>query len=316
MTELQRLELRVLELVGSINLRPTLDRAAELGEVLVTAKGSVEHGQWLPWLKRVGLNDRSARDYMTVFREVGNRQPAANMTIKQFLVYLRETRINGKRAEREQVRAEVAGRLGKLPESLTLVHKDCRKYAWPVLDAVVTDPPWASMECYRWLATMAADKLRDGGVMLLQVGTGYMADVLRIVTDAGLTYRWTLAVVYAEMRRAKPTAGRYLSAWVPILLFSKGEFPKGDAIGDVYTVRKEREGKQLHDWQQPVVEPLKYWLARLVVPGSLVGDPFAGSGTTGVVCRELALRWVATEKDHKAYEVARGRLIGDSSRTS
>ena len=53
MTELQRLELRVLQLVGSIDLRPTLDRAAALGEVLAQVKGMLEHGHWLPWLKRV-----------------------------------------------------------------------------------------------------------------------------------------------------------------------------------------------------------------------------------------------------------------------
>jgi len=299
--------MKVLELVGSINLRPTLDRAADLGEVLVKVKGLVPHGEWLPWLKRVNLKQRTAHDYMTVYREIGNQRPTATMTIAQFLRYLRECRINGKRRERQTVRDEVAARLGKLPDSLSLIHKDCQKFDWPVLDAICTDPPWADMASYRWLAKMAASKLRDGGLMLLQVGTGYLAKVLRTMTDAGLSYQWMFAVVYGEMRRAKPTAGRWLSAWVPMLVFTKGDMEQGDAVGDVYTVKRARETKTLHDWQQPI-EPLEYWLLRMVRPGALVADPFAGSGTVGEACHKCGLRYMGCEKDLKTYKVAKGRL--------
>ena len=130
MTELQRLELRVLELSASINLRPTLDRAAAIGGLLSEVRALLPHGAWLPWLKRVKLNDRSARNYMAVHREIGtisNRQLPADMTIKQFLHHLRNARINGKKAEREKVRATVAARLGTLPDSISLLNCDCRK---------------------------------------------------------------------------------------------------------------------------------------------------------------------------------------------
>jgi len=307
-TELQRLEVKVLELSGAINLRPTLDRAADLGAALAEVKGLLPHGQWLPWLKRVGISKQSASNYCTVFREVGKVQGTGRLTIEQFLRQMREARINGKKRERQQVRDEVASRLGKLPDTIQLHRADCRKFDWPTVDCLATDPPWASMPDYRWLAGMAMEKLRPGGLMLLQCGTGYLASVMRIMTDAGLMYRWTLAVVYAEMRRAKPTSGRYLPAWNPILLFSKGDMPHGDVVGDVYTVRHQREAKTLHDWAQPV-EPLAYWMGRLIRPGSLVGDPFAGSGTTGVACRLLALEWIGTEIDGKAYKVAKGRLV-------
>lgn len=308
MTELQRAELKVLELVGSINLRPTLDRAAELGEKLCEVKALVPHGEWLPWLRRVKLNDRTARNYMTVHREIGNRQATASMTIEQFLACLREARIQGKKKERDKVREEVAARLGTMPDSVMLMYKDCRKFDWPVLDCVCTDPQWNDMASYRWLATMASEQLRPGGVVLLQVGTGYLAEVLAMMTGAGLSYRWTFSVVYAEARRAKPTAGRYLAAWNPILLFTKGELEPGDAVGDVYTVRQARDTKILHDWASPL-ESVKYFLQRLVRPGALVGDPFAGSGTVGVACHQCGLRYIGTEKDQKTFKVARGRLL-------
>ena len=307
MTELQRLELRVLQLVGSIDLRPTLDRAAALGEVLAQVKGMLEHGHWLPWLKRVKLNDRSARNYMTVFRETANRQLPANMTIERFLSCLRDSRIGGKKAEREQARELVAARLGTLSDAIRLTRADCRAFDWPTLDAIVTDPPWADLGCYRWLATMAAEKLREGGVLLLQCGTGFLADVLRIVTDAGLVYNWTLAFGFAEARRAKPTAGRWLSAWSPVLVFSKGVLRLTDAVGDFYLIHNARDLKTLHDWAQPE-KPYEYWLKVLIPPGSLVADPFTGSGTTAAVCQRVALRFVGTEIDPKAYAVAVGRL--------
>lgn len=309
MTALQRLEHRVLELAGTLNLRPTLDRAAELGGVLSEAKAMLPHGEWLPWLRLLKIGERSARNYMTVFREVGNRQLPADMTIEQFLMFLRNSRINGKKREREQVRQEVAERLGKLPDSITLKRADCRRFDWPALDAIVTDPPWADMSLYRWLGSMAVNKLRAGGLLLVQCGTGFMPEVLSIMVGTGLTYRWCLSFAYAETRRSKPTAGKWLSAWSPVLVFSKGAMPGGDSVGDFYLVHNARGTKDLHDWEQPL-KPFAYWMKVLLQPGSLVADPFAGSGTTGVAAREVALRWVGTEIDQKAFKVARGRLLG------
>ncbi|MBY0458280.1 MAG: DUF3102 domain-containing protein, partial [Gemmataceae bacterium] len=310
-----KLELRVLELAGTLNLRPTLDRAAELGGVLSEAKAMLSHGKWLPWLRQLRIGERSARNYMTVFREVGNRQLPADMTIEQFLMFLRNSRINGKKREREQVRQEVADRLGTLPDSITLNRADCRRFDWPAVDAIVTDPPWADMSLYRWLGSMAVSKLKPGGMLLLQCGTGFMPEVLSIIAGAGLTYRWCLSFGYAETRRAKPTSGRWLSAWNPVLVFSRGELKLADALGDFYLVHYSRDTKDLHDWQQPV-KPFAYWMKVLFTPGSLVADPFAGSGTTGVAAREVALRWVGTEIDPKVYKVARGRLLGQGQHKS
>jgi site-specific DNA-methyltransferase (adenine-specific) len=223
------------------------------------------------------------------------------------LQYLRNSRINGKKAEREKVREQVAARLGTLPDTISLKCADCRLIEWTTVDAIVTDPPWADLECYRWLAGMATDKLRDGGLLLLQCGTSLLADVIRIVCGAGLVYNWTLAFGYAETRRARPTAGRWLSAWNPVLVLSKGELRLTDAVGDFYLVQYARDSKDLHDWAQPE-KPFAYWMKVMIPPGSLVADPFTGSGTTAVVCKQVALRFVGTEIDRKAYRVAVGRL--------
>ncbi len=305
MTELQTIELKVLQLVGSINLKPTLERAADLGEWLAKAKETVPHGRWLQWLRRVGLKQRSAHNYMTVFRSIGNQHLPATMTIERFLRVIRLGKRTEKEKDREKKRAEVAAVVGSVPDSISLIRADCKKHSWPTLDAVVSDPPWSDMGCYRWLATMAAEKLRDSGLLLLQCGTKFLPEVCGLMAAVGLSYQWTLTLVHGNAVQAS-AFGAFRSCWKPMLVYTKGkaEFKEG-GVSDTYTLRHSPQ--TLHEWQQPV-EPLNYWLSRLVRAGSLVGDPFAGSGTVGVACHGLALRYVGTEIDAARFKVARGRL--------
>lgn len=61
----------------------------------------------------------------------------------------------------------------------------------------------------------------------------------------------------------------------------------------------------------PTVKPvdLMRWLVRLVTPpGGLVLDPFAGSGTTGVACREEGFRCVLIEREAEYLGIIAGRL--------
>ena len=45
-------------------MRGALDAALACGQWLMFAKGKLPHGQWLPWLQTVGVNDRTAQRYM------------------------------------------------------------------------------------------------------------------------------------------------------------------------------------------------------------------------------------------------------------
>lgn len=50
------------------------EHAIEAGHSLIEAKSLVKHGQWLPWLKELGIPERTARRYITLAR--GNVKPA------------------------------------------------------------------------------------------------------------------------------------------------------------------------------------------------------------------------------------------------
>ncbi len=66
----------------------------------------------------------------------------------------------------------------------------------------------------------------------------------------------------------------------------------------------------------PTVKPVKLmrWLCVLVgcQPGSLIIDPFTGSGTTGIAALRAGFRFLGMERDPEYVEIARARIRGDS----
>ena len=61
----------------------------------------------------------------------------------------------------------------------------------------------------------------------------------------------------------------------------------------------------------PTVKPVKLmeYLVRLVTPkGGVVLDPFMGSGTTGIACRNLGFDFIGIEKEKDYYEIAKVRI--------
>ena len=71
---------------------------------------------------------------------------------------------------------------------------------------------------------------------------------------------------------------------------------------------KKEKGK---DNPHPTVKPIKLmeYLVKLIAPkGSLVLDPFMGSGTTGVAAMNLGRRFIGIEKEPEYFDVAKKRI--------
>jgi DNA modification methylase len=109
--------------------------------------------------------------------------------------------------------------------------------------------------------------------------------------------------------------------------FSKGQAAgknvarSGNALKDSFTVGETRNRRTV--WTIPtrpfpgahfavfppaLVEPCVLAGSRV---DDLVLDPFAGSGTVGIVCREHTRRFVGIEINPKYAKMARGRLSDD-----
>jgi hypothetical protein len=65
--------------------RTALQHAAKVGELLIEAKGQLEHGDWLPWLtEHTPLNARTAQRYMQV-AGLPNTSSATHLRIEDAL---------------------------------------------------------------------------------------------------------------------------------------------------------------------------------------------------------------------------------------
>ena len=79
-------------------------------------------------------------------------------------------------------------------------------------------------------------------------------------------------------------------------------------INQVKNVSKE---KTAHPCQMPL-EVMKN-IVGLLPKGSLIIDPFMGSGTTGVACKELGYDFVGIEIDEGYFEIAKERIEDGTS---
>jgi hypothetical protein len=122
-----------------------------------------------------------------------------------------------------------------------------------------------------------------------------------------LQYVWTAAV----MNGTPPDtvfALRIMTYWKPVLLFSRGDYcpvEKREWFKD--RIEGDGRNKSHHVWEQGVGEA-SYLIEALTHEGNLVVDPFAGSGTTGVACKQLKRRFLGCDVDEKALGTALHRI--------
>lgn len=74
----------------------------------------------------------------------------------------------------------------------------------------------------------------------------------------------------------------------------------------IYFRTAESEGK-LHKTQKPLAL-MEYLVKMFSKEGQTVIDPFMGSGTTGLACKNLGRKFIGIEKDEAIFNVAKKRL--------
>jgi DNA modification methylase len=200
----------------------------------------------------------------------------------------------------------------------TLFLGDCREIlptlGTDIADAVVTDPPYGialqenGRNGYDWTIAGDADQ---------QLGTA----VLQWAAEQGLP-----TVAFASAK--KPWPGE----WRQRLIWDKG--PAVGGGGDIATCWKfcwdfvqvartgvlngKRDSDVLPFWvtqqdyhdhpNQKPVRLLVYLIEKVTEPGSLVLDPFMGSGSTGVACVRTGRDFIGCEIDPGHFETACKRI--------
>jgi len=67
---------------------------------------------------------------------------------------------------------------------------------------------------------------------------------------------------------------------------------------------------KIHPTQKPV-EILRYFIELCTKPGDMVLDTFAGSGSTGMACKEAGRRYTLIERDSKMFTLMKNKFDGD-----
>jgi site-specific DNA-methyltransferase (adenine-specific) len=103
---------------------------------------------------------------------------------------------------------------------------------------------------------------------------------------------------------------RSITHWEPVVVWSKESRQK---VSRVWTI-PILDYRSLHDWKphptQKPVRLMRYLLEQVTQEGDLVLDPFIGTGTTAVACKQMKRSYIGIEIDKKYAEIAEQRLQG------
>lgn len=207
-----------------------------------------------------------------------------------------------------------------ISDRVSIAHGDCHAMLaeWPDDAALVTDPPYGIGYAH------------SGGGR--GVGAGRNAhrpihgDDAPFDPSPFVRFRWSLLWGAQHYRARLPETGTLLVwdkgaggigpddtfydadlAWTNVPGIKRNVFRflwKGVAC----VKAGEENGRRYHPSQKPVA--LCMWCLRTLAlpPGTLVLDPFMGSGSMGVACHRAGMRYLGVEIDSGHYEIARERL--------
>ena len=178
------------------------------------------------------------------------------------------------------------------------------------IDLVLTDPPYGLEINY--------NNYDDSDDKLKELINKFMPEVLRIGKRALITCGiknvslyprpyWILAWIY----KTTNTTGKWgFTQWQPILAYGKDPYL-------IYRMGRQKDvieatGLEKNRFDFPCPKPLKFW-TQLLLRGSpkktdIILDPFLGSGTTAVACKQLKRNFIGIEISEKYCEIARQRL--------
>ena len=212
---------------------------------------------------------------------------------------------------------------------MKLIHGDCLEEMGKLPDSaiIVTDPPFNIGYHYR----IYADKLKEADyyTMLSKVIGDRQAVIVhygqqlhKLSIKLGVAPERIVSWVYNSNT---PRQHRQIAFYRVSPDFKKVGQPYKNP-NDKRIAKRIAEGKtaKLYDWwninqiknvsadktEHPCQMPVKVMenIIGILPDDAIIVDPFMGSGTTGVACKNLNRYFIGIEKDEKYFEIAKNRI--------
>ena len=214
------------------------------------------------------------------------------------------------------------------------------------IDQIITDPPYfINYENKDWdkesdplffykLASIFNNITKHNSNIILFAGWSYVCNIISIFNKQGFTLKnW---IIYDRIK-GRGAKTNLVSTREDILWFIKSNNKNKYTYNKIpSTIKKKTKGLGLKNecefralsnvwtdispivpWSKervdhPTQKPLKL-MERLIKifsnENDLILDPFMGSGTTGVACKNFNRKFIGIEKDEKYYEIAQKRIM-------
>jgi DNA modification methylase len=210
--------------------------------------------------------------------------------------------------------------------AIELIHSDCLSVIPSLddnsIDCLITDPPWqvefdeefgtdkrTGLQLTKDMLSAIYPKLKDNSLCWLfcaakHVIPGTIYNLLRscgyfIYDDIFIWYKPTVAHSSNPYRELKKD-------YEPALLFSKGV--GRDLVRPMFSVFSTKlQGHKLHPAQKPV-DMLRQLIEVSTVPNELICDPFMGSGSTMVACKQSGRRGLGIELSDQWFSLAQSEI--------
>ena len=151
--------------------------------------------------------------------------------------------------------------------------------------------------------------LKDGSHCYIMTNNKNLQDMLNTLTGVGFSFIKCLI-----WDKGNKIMGQfYMSQFEYIIFLRKGRGVKINNCGtsDLLSIpnkkTKGENGKNIHDTEKPV-ELMKILIENSSQVGGTVLDPFMGSGSTGVACKELNRNFIGVELDKQYFDIAENRI--------
>ena len=196
------------------------------------------------------------------------------------------------------------------------------------IDMILTDPPYGmSYQSGRRTASPQFEKIKgDGNVM------GWLPNVLdemdRVLKEDTAVYMFAswhnIDIFKSEFEKRfklkniivwnknNHGSGDLKASYAPkyelILYGHKGRsLFRGKRLPDVQDYRKVPGKEMLHPTEKPI-DMLEVFIRNNSDPNCNILDPFMGSGTTGLACKNLKRNFIGMELDREYFEIAKKRI--------